>query len=629
MAQVTVAKVAVSAATFAFDRPFDYKIPPELRETLRPGCRVIVPFSRGNRPLEGVVLALAQSEDAPGLKTVLKVLDAEPVIDAELLRLAVWMHDRFFCTVYDAVKAILPAGLWFRVSTVYRPADGVDREQAEAACGKSGAKRLAVETVFAAGGGCELSQLQAAFGEDDPASALHSLVRAGILQVEGAEKRRVQDKQTVYAALAIGAEDALDEARRCRRKAPQQSAILELLCTVGRAPLREVCAFTGASKSSMQALVRKELVQLDAEPAFRRPVSFTGEVQPPPALSAAQRPAYDGLQKLLDARKAAAALLFGVTGSGKTTVYLHLIGRVLRAGGSSILLVPEIALTPQMIQTFSVCFGDQVAVLHSRLSIGERYDEWKRIRTGDARVIIGTRSAVFAPVQDLRLLILDEEQEETYKSENTPRYHARDVAKYRCAQQNALLLLGSATPDVVSRYQAENGKYHYFEIPGRYNAHALPDVTIVDMKRELRAGNGGAISATLRCELEENLRRGEQSILFLNRRGASKLVTCGDCGFTYSCPRCSVSLTYHSANGTLQCHHCGYRRRVDEFCPDCGARCAFSATARRRLRRKLRHSFPERRCCVWMRTPSRWPGRMKSCSGSFRSGRFPFLSARR
>lgn len=591
MEQVTIAKVAVSAATFAFDRPFSYKIPPGLAG-VRPGSRVLVPFSRGNRPCEGVVLSVDSEANSPSLKTVLKVLDTDPVLSAELLRLAIWMHDRFFCTVYDAVKAILPAGVWYQISTVYTLAEGIEREATLEACGKSKMRRLAVETILAHSGGCDLAELQAAFGENDPACALHALVKQGVLQVEGTEKRRVKDKETIFAALNLPAEDAQEEARRCQKKAPQQAAILNLLCTVGRAPAREICQFTGTSMTSLKTLVRKELVQLEAEPAFRRPVYFDGEIQPLPVLTSAQLDAYTGLRQLLELPQAAAALLFGVTGSGKTTVYLHLIDNVLRRGGSSILLVPEISLTPQMIQTFSTYFGNQVAVLHSSLSIGERYDEWKRIRRGDARVIIGTRSAVFAPVVNLELLILDEEQEESYKSENTPRYHARDVAKFRCAQNNALLLLGSATPDVVSRYQAEIGKYHYFEIPGRFNDHALPTVDIVDMKRELRQGNPSSISSVLHRELEENLARGEQSILFLNRRGASKLVACGDCGFTYSCPRCSVSLTYHRTNDTLQCHHCGYRRHVDAQCPDCGGTLHYIGDGTQKIEEELQMRFP-------------------------------------
>ena len=582
-----VARVAVSAAAFAFDRPYSYRVPPEM--AVQAGSRVLVPFGRGNRPVEGVVLALAEEAEAPELKTILKLLDPEPLLSGELLRLALWMRNRFFCTVYDAVKAILPAGVWYRVSTVYRLAEGADYAAALASL-DSESQRRALETVHAHDGAAELTDLQGAFGEEDPAPALRALVKAGILCVEGAEKRRVHDRETEYAALAVPVEEALQEAQQLRRRAPQQAALLDLLCSIGRAPSRELCDFTGASRQSLNQLVKKELVQKDSEPAFRRPIEPPSEIIPIPPLTSAQQPAYDGLHEMLG--HGAAALLFGVTGSGKTTVYLHLIRDVLEEGKGAILLVPEISLTPQMIQTFSAYFGDSVAVLHSRLSMGERYDEWKRIRAGKARVVIGTRSAVFAPVQNLGLLILDEEQEETYKSENNPRYHAREVAKFRCVQQHALLLLGSATPDVVSRYHAQTGRYKYFEIPGRYNARALPTVQIVDLKRELRYGNLGPISSVLQSELEENLRRGEQSILFINRRGSSKLVTCGECGYVYECPRCSVNLTFHQSNHSLQCHHCGYRKRVDDACPNCGGELRFVGDGTERVQEAFQNLFP-------------------------------------
>lgn len=242
---------------------------------------------------------------------------------------------------------------------------------------------------------------------------------------------------------------------------------------------------------------------------------------------------------------------------------------------------------------------------------------------GLARVVVGTRSAVFAPVQDLGLLIIDEEQEDTYKSESTPRYHARDVAKFRCAQHRALLLLGSATPDVVSRYYAETGRYHYFTLPDRFNARKLPDVIIADMKQELRNGNSGSISSMLYGELEENLRRGEQSILFLNRRGASKIVTCAECGATYSCPNCSVSLTYHQGNQMLICHHCGYRRRSIRSARSAAASCAFSATGRSASRRISTRCSPAWRRCAWMPTPSPWPARTRRCCSALRASASP------
>ena len=311
-----------------------------------------------------------------------------------------------------------------------------------------------------------------------------------------------------------------------------------------------------------------------------------------PVLNDEQQSAFEGLDMLASSGKAAVSLLEGVTGSGKTSVYIRLIDAVLKRGKSAILLVPEIALTPQMLYTFSSYFGDDIAVLHSSLSPGERYDEWKRLKTGRAHVAIGTRSAVFAPVDNLGILIIDEEQEDTYRSENNPRYDARDVAKYRCFKNSCLLVLGSATPDLVTRYCAERGRYSRFVLRRRYNEMKLPEVKIIDLKNELRRGNEGSISVPLRTELLENLERGEQSILFLNRRGAHKLVTCGECGFVYKCPHCSVSLTYHSVNRRLICHYCGYTRRVDEACPDCGGILKYIGAGTQLVEEELHSLFP-------------------------------------
>lgn len=587
--RANVALVAVASANYGFDRPYSYVIPPELRH-VQPGCRVIVPFGRGNRPTEGIVLSL-KTDSADQLKAVLKVTDLQPVLTVNQLKLAVWMHNRFFCTVYDAVKAILPVGVWYQVKTVYRLRDKLSADAALDACGADETKRKIVQMI-AANGSCTFSDLESTLACEHLSALLKGLTDEGILQLTGSEKQRASDRVTKFARVATTSDQLLSEAEAIRRRAPLQAAILDLMSTVGRAPVREICYFTGASVQSLQALVKKGFLQIETEPEYRRPVSFSGETIPLPTLTAAQRQPFEGLRTLLDAHQSAAALLFGVTGSGKTTVYLHLMETVLSRGQSSILLVPEIALTPQMIETFSMHFGDTVAVLHSKLSMGARYDEWKRIRDGKAKIIIGTRSAVFAPTEDLGLLILDEEQEETYKSEQSPRYHARDVAKYRCAQHNALLLLGSATPDICSRYHAQAGHYHYFEITGRYNARMLPRVSIVDLKQELRQGNSGSISSVLQEEIALNLDRGEQTILFLNRRGSSKLVTCSDCGYIYECPRCSVSLTYHRANHTLRCHHCGYRRKPDPVCPACGGALAYVGDGTEQVEQELQQRFP-------------------------------------
>ena len=519
-----VARIAVSAATYWLDKPYDYLVPPELAPSARPGMRVHVPFSRGNRRTEGIILAITEHSDYDQpLKAVISLLDTEPVISEEQLKLAFFMRERFFCTVYDAVRAMLPAGLWF--------------------------------------------------------------------DEEG--RRRVSDKSVEMARLAIAPEEAeaLRDAKRMR--SPGQSAILEQLCAFECIPSHDLLLHTGTKRQALKALEKAGAVELYEKEAYRRPQIHIGATDPLPVLSDEQEHSFTGIDALAQSDKAGAALLFGVTGSGKTSVYIHLIDRQLRRGRAVILLVPEIALTPQMIQTFSSHFGNEVAVLHSSLSVGERYDEWKRVKTGRARVVIGTRSAVFAPVPKLGLIIIDEEQEETYKSENIPRYNARDVAKYRCARASCLLLLGSATPDIVSMHSAASGRYAYFEINTRYNEHELPAVQIVDMKRELRNGNGGSISRTLRDELRANIDRGEQSILFINRRGANRLISCGDCGFVYKCPRCSVSLTYHSSNNRLLCHYCGYSQRPDEACPDCGGVLKYIGVGTQMVETELKELFPD------------------------------------
>ncbi len=587
------AKIAVSAATYWVDRPYDYRIPDALRDKIAPGVRVVVPFGGGNRRTEGIVLSLGAAQPGVRLKNIASVLDAEPVLSPEMIRLAVWLRERYFCTVYDAVHAMLPAGLWYQMESVYTLCVGIDRERAYEAAGKSGQERLVLDAVFAHGGSCPLTDLECVFENASPSRALQSLVRKGILQTDSREKRRVGDKKIRMVSLAVSAEDAQTAADRREKRAPLQSACLRLLCTLERVSLSELCYFTGASQSSVNALVKAGMVEITQDEVFRRSTFRSAETVPLPVLNEEQRTAFEGILALYDGKKPSASLLYGVTGSGKTSVYVHLIDAMRRMGKASILLVPEIALTPQMICIFSSYFGDDVAVLHSSLAVGERYDEWKRIKTGRARVVIGTRSAVFAPCSDLGLIIIDEEQEYTYKSENAPRYHARDAAKYRCASSNALLVLGSATPDVESRYRAEQGIYHFFTLRSRFNARQLPAVRIVDMRQELRGGNGSEISGVLLSELQENIRRGEQSILFLNRRGTASLVVCGECGHTYTCPHCSVNLTWHSANRRLICHHCGYTRPLDDACPECGGMLNQFGAGTQKLEERLREALPD------------------------------------
>ena len=588
-----IAKVAVARAVYSIDRPYDYLIPRELEERLRPGMRVLVPFAAGNRGSDGLVLSVYQAASAgQALKSIQAVLDDQPVLDERAIQLALWMRERYFCTVYDCVKAMLPAGLYFSLRDRVIIKAGTDREKAYAAAEGSPAARNLLDLLWSWGGQGDMEQIRLAFGARDPNPAIRRLTEEGVALLETAAQRAVGDKKEKLAVLALPVEDAMALVATRRKSAPLRYAVTELLCTLGAASAKDLCYFTGASMPTLKSLEKSGILTLENQEVLRRVPLEDTVPAPPPVLNEEQQAAFEGLDALAGREGPAAALLYGVTGSGKTQVYIRLIQQALSRGRTALVLVPEIVLTPQLLRIFASHFGRQVAVLHSSLRAGERYDEWKRARRGEAQVVIGTRSAVFAPLDNLGLIILDEEQESSYKSENVPRYHAREIAKYRCVQNGALLVLGSATPSVETMYQAVEGQIGLFRLKNRYNQKALPQVLIVDLKKELRQGNAGAVSSVLRQELEGNLKREEQSILFLNRRGASRMVSCGECGEAPECPRCSVKLTYHSANNRLMCHHCGFSRSLPPACPSCGGLLNFVGTGTQRVQEELRELFP-------------------------------------
>ena len=594
METAMIVKVAVSAAPYSIDKPYDYLVPDALLESAVPGVRVTVPFGRGNRQSEGIILARGTGEKIPGLKPLTGVLDQEPVLDSDGIALALWMRQRYFCTLFEAVKAILPAGLWYKFYEIWHlaePETELPEIKEKAASVRNGTQVL--EVLCASGGSAELGALKEVCGED-VGTTLRALQKAGVLTCETEAKRKIHDKTRRMAELAIRAEDALAIAEAKRSRAPMRYEVVCLLASAGRTSVTDLCYFTGASIQTLKGLEKTGVLKLTEEEALRVP-----EVEDVPGeaaeivLNPEQQAAFDEIQTLSRSGKPEAVLLHGVTGSGKTQVYLRLVRDILEQGKTAIVLVPEIVLTPQMMRKFSLYFGDQVAMLHSSLRMTERYDQWKRIRRGEVQVVLGTRSAIFAPLKHLGLVILDEEQEGSYQSENPPCYHTRDIAKYLCARDKATLVLGSATPTVETAWAAEEGAYHKLLLRQRYNAHSLPDVTVADLRQEIRSGNAGLIGAELRQELEKNLARGEQSILFLNRRGNSRMLLCGECGHVPECPRCSVSLTYHSANRRLMCHYCNHSEQAPETCPECGGIMKQIGAGTQKVEEELHELFPE------------------------------------
>ena len=587
METAEIAKVAVSAAPYSIDKPYDYLVPDTLLDAALPGIRVTVPFGRGNRTSEGVILARTRGEKVRGLKPLTTVLDPAPVLDENGIALALWLRQRYFCTMFEAVKTILPAGLWYRLEERFFLC--ISPEEARARCaGITGGDRLL--EVLAASGSIFKEDLEHA---GIPVSTLRAMEREGILCRQSTAKRQIGDKTRTMAELAISAEEALALTERRRSSAPVRYAVTQLLLSVGKASTGEICYYTGATMRTLRAMEKAGLLALTQEEALRVPAEEAADPGPKIIFSQEQQRAFNGILPLLESGRAEAALLYGVTGSGKTQVYIRLVQETLRMGKSAIVLVPEIVLTPQMMRKFRAYFGSEVAMLHSSLRMSERYDQWKRIRRGEVRVVLGTRSAIFAPVRNLGLIVLDEEQEGSYQSENPPRYHTRDVAKFLCARFGATLLLGSATPSVESFYAAEKGTYHLFTLRQRYNARALPRVSIADLREDIRRGNPGVIGHLLQEELAENLRRGEQSILFLNRRGNSRMLLCGECGYVPQCPRCSAALTYHSANGRLMCHHCGHSQSAVDTCPQCGGKMKHIGCGTQKVEQELDVLFPD------------------------------------
>jgi primosomal protein N' (replication factor Y) len=566
MSAVKISLVAVEGVSYHFDRLYGYLVPTELEEDAQPGARVVVPFGAGNKSSRGVIVSVEYGNGS-SLKQLQSVIDDTPLITGELIELAIWIKAQTFCTLYDALRLMLPAGLGLQVTKQYSinplmPPDafGLLTADEKRLCELLSKKSLTKEQL--------LDRMGLNGGSDMP----EALAQRGLLLTEDFTKATYNEATASMARLNISEDMARGLLSGVELTKKQKSA-LKTVIEADSATVKEICYFSGVTVSVINALVKKGILELAQLRIMRNPYrDILSAREEPPQLSDTQQAAYDNLLPLYEKHAAAAALIFGITGSGKTQVFMKLIERVRVDGKGVIVLVPEIALTPQAVSRFYARFGGDIAVLHSGLSVGERLDEWQRIREGAASIVVGTRSAVFAPVIDLGLIIIDEEQEHTYKSESSPRYHARDIARFRCAKGGSLMVVASATPSVESFYAAAVGRYSLVRLDERYGEAVLPQVITVDMKQELAAGNDGPVSERLKTELIENMKRGEQSILLLNRRGYNTFIYCTDCGHVLACPNCSISLTYHSANGRLMCHYCGYSSAGVSACPACGSR---------------------------------------------------------
>ncbi|MBQ1507290.1 MAG: primosomal protein N' [Ruminococcus sp.] len=578
----SVAGVAVEKTAYSFDTEFSYLIPPHLAKSCRPGTRVLVPFGRGNKKRQAFVTSVRAEENAAGLKSVAAVLDSEPVLSPGMIDVARFMKEHYFCTLYEAAKATLPAGITYKVTTVYGAADP-GREVIDALDGD----RLRIYNyLLSRRKAVRREKLLDDFGlESDELP--EKMVAEGLLYKSDEAFRRIGDAVAKMVAPVPGAETSSE------KLTDRQREIFELILMSGAVSLKDIRYFTGASPSVIESLRQKGLVYFFDDEVFRIESRQADESPEPLTLSDEQQKACDSLlEEYLD-EKPHVSLLYGVTGSGKTSVFIKLIERVISDGRGIIVMVPEISLTPQFVAQFSKRFGDKIAVFHSALSLGERLDEYKRVKKGLAKIVIGTRSAVFAPFEDVGLIIMDEEQEGSYKSESNPRYHAKEIAMYRCAQCGSLLILSSATPSIESYYYAKSGRYSLNVLTKRYGKAVLPEVITADMKLELQSGNATGFSGVLLENIEYNLEHGKQSILLLNRRGHNTFVTCSVCSEPMTCPNCSISLTYHSRNNRLMCHYCGYSIPYTNDCPVCRNHALrFGGTGTQKAEKDISELFP-------------------------------------
>ncbi len=563
---------------FAIDAVYDYRIPEELAQEIRAGVFVTVPFGTANHRRLALVCEVREQSAYAEHKAILSVCPERISLDEELLGLCDFMKQRTLCSTGDAVRAMVPASALTRLITHYTPLpnpispDSDDRISSDLfvydyVCGKGGASLTSLREQFGAGVESRLRRL-----------VTHGLLQKNILLKDASEGLTERLFCVSLPEEQIRMLVAGEKVGELSLRSPQQKTALRVLLE-SDVPLtaNEWKERAGVTDAVVKGLQAKGVLRIQSRRIDRNPYAeakFVGRT--PLSLNGEQTAAVRTLSSLADWGEPKAALLYGVTGSGKTVVMTALIDRLLDSGRGVILLLPEIALTPQSVSIFCARYGTRVAVIHSGLSAGERYDAYCRIKSGDADLVIGTRSAVFSPVKNLGAIIIDEEQEHTYKSDQNPKYHARDVARYRCAKNNALMLLASATPSLESYTKAKDGAYTLIRLTQRFGGAVLPRVEIADMRRETRLGNVSPLGTRLMEELCRVVSHGEQAVLFLNRRGYNHFVSCRTCGEAILCPNCSVAMTYHTRRGTyaegdLVCHWCGSRRPLPRICPSCGS----------------------------------------------------------
>ena len=594
----SVASVYVLNVPYHIDKPFDYFIPEELRDKVVVGSTVTVPFGGGNKHVAALVAAISFLEEVDAFKPIISV-SANVVLTDEDLKLCYFIKEHCFCTIGDAYRAIVPSVVANKVTELYRVTDKPVEHASLAS------NPLVIYNYIKENATVSLSALINQY-TDEVIPAVKALIKLGYVEVtsEISLPTNIKLAEYISSPYDITSLEILKKEKKLRT--PRQEEIFIYVASKGTVDVTSLRSDTGATSAQIHTLISKGVLKSQKVSVYRDPYETDEKSsRPDNTLSCEQQRAYDILSSYMTGEKAEAALLHGITGSGKTRVIISLIDKAIEDGKQVIMLVPEIALTPQTVGVFRAFYGGRCVVWHSSLSVGEKYDAWRKIKNGDADICIGTRSAIFAPFSNLGLIVIDEEHEHTYKSEQSPRYNTHDIARFRAAYNNALLLLASATPSLESYYKAEKGIYHLVKLGERYGNASLPETVIYDLRADSVAGNIDPLGSMLSNEISENLKNGNQTILFMNRRGYHNFLICVMCGAVIKCPHCSVAMTVHnpvrkqvgrdaSRSHTLMCHYCGYTIPMPEVCPECafeGFRPMGYGT--QRVEESIAESFPD------------------------------------
>lgn len=578
---MNIASIIVDVPAKQTDRAFDYLIPKHLIGAIQPGMRVVVPF--GPRKIQGFVVGIKQESEFDKLREVIEPMDLTPILNDELLQLGNWLTETTLCYKISAYQVMLPAALKAKYEKKLRLSEKIDNF-----------KSLPdeIQTIF--------TNQNVVLWEDaikhGSLSLLQKEAANGHIEILYEVKERVKKKKVKYISRALAKDELIEEKEKLSPQAIRQIEMIDyFLHTDGAVEQRELLSLLGSSHAVIKGLVKKGILTEIEKEVYRDPFEEREFPRTAPLpLTLDQENALSPIIASVEEKQHDIFLLYGVTGSGKTEVYLQSIQKVLQKGKEAIVLVPEISLTPQMVQRFKGRFGNEVAVLHSGLSAGEKYDEWRKIQRKEVRVVVGARSAIFAPFENLGIIIIDEEHETSYKQEDNPRYHARDVAIERARKHHCPVILGSATPSLESFARAKKDVYKLLKMPKRMNNQSLPFVEIVDMREELRDGNRSMFSRVLLEKIIDRIEKKEQIVLFLNKRGHSSFVMCRGCGYVVNCPNCDISLTYHRFSEQMKCHYCGYEAQVPKECPECSSEhIRYFGTGTQKVQEELAKVLPE------------------------------------